>query len=55
MPEGQASNSKTFQVTYKDGKVSFDVIEEHKYMSDTISYDSSKKILKLSAGIAMIL
>ena len=47
--EGEASHGKIFQVIYKDGKVIFDVIEDHKYLSDTIEYDSNKEILKLEA------
>lgn len=47
--EGEASNGNIFQAVYKDGKVIFDKIEEHKYLSDVIAYDSNKEILKLEA------
>lgn len=47
--DGQAGHGKIFQVVYKDGKVSFSEIEDHKYQSDTIEYDTDKEILRLSA------
>ena len=47
--EGEAEHGNIFQVIYKDEKVVFDKIEDHKYLSDTIAYDSNKEILKLSA------
>lgn len=47
--EGEAGHGNIFQATYKEGKVNFDKIEDHKYISDVIAYDSNKEILKLSA------
>ncbi len=47
--EGEAGHGNIFQAVYKDGKVIFDKIEDHKYLSDVIAYDSNKEILKLEA------
>lgn len=50
LEEGKAQNGIVFQATYKDGKVKFDVIEEHKYVSDSVAYDSKNDLLRLSAS-----
>ena len=47
--EGEAGHGNIFQVIYRDGQVIFDKIEDHKYLSDVVAYDSNKEMLKLEA------